>query len=156
MSMSGAGFGSTIVLKLTGVTYRQLDYWARTGLVGSSIRQAAGRGSRRIYSFHDLVALRVVARLLDAGVSLQAIRRAVEYLKQHADRPLSTLGLIAKGNRVFALMGSSSKMIESTDEGQVVIAIDVEASEKELRTDVTELSAEREVRVRVRGRNCRA
>src|SRR5207245_3262537 len=48
MSMNGAGFGSTIVLKLTGVTYRQLDYWARTGLVGSSIRQAAGRGSRRV------------------------------------------------------------------------------------------------------------
>src|SRR3977135_257023 len=92
MSMSDAGFGSTIVLKLTGVTYRQLDYWARTGLVGSSIRQAAGRGSRRGYSFQDLVALRVVARLLDAGVSLQAVRRAVEYLKQHADRPLSTLG----------------------------------------------------------------
>jgi len=154
--MSGAGFGSTIVLKLTGVTYRQLDYWARTGLVGSSIRQAAGRGSRRVYSFPDLVALRVVARLLDAGVSLQAVRRAVEYLKQHVDRPLSTLGLITKGNRLFALMGSSSKMIEATDQGQVVIAIDVEPIEKDLRTDVTELGAAREIGVRVLGRSYRA
>src|SRR5207302_4969579 len=103
--MKGSGFGSSVVLKLTGVTYRQLDYWARTGLVGSSIRRAAGHGSRRIYSFEDLVALRVVARLLDAGVSLQAVRRAVAYLKRHTVRPLSTLGLSAKGIRVFVLTG---------------------------------------------------
>ena len=153
--MSEAGFGSTVALKLTGVTYRQLDYWARTRLVGSSIRQAAGRGSRRVYSFQDLVALRVVARLLKAGVSLQSVRRAVEYLKQHADQP-STLGLITKGNRVFALMGNSSKMVEATAEGQVVIAIDVEPIEKDLRTDVTELSAAREIGVRVQGRSYRA
>lgn len=154
--MSEGGFGSTVALKLTGVTYRQLDYWARTGLVGSSIRQATGRGSRRVYSFQDLVALRVVARLLKAGVSLQAVRRAVEYLKQHADQPLSTLGLIGQGNRVFAQMGSSSKMIEATADGQVVIAIDVEPIEKDLRSDVTELSTPREIDVRVRGSSYRA
>src|SRR5438552_18683847 len=105
MCMSGAGFGSTIVLKLTGVTYRQLDYWARTGLVGSSIRQAAGHGSRRLYSFEDLAALRVVARLLDAGLSLQAVRRAIEYLKRHTERSLSTLALGAEGNRVCGRTG---------------------------------------------------
>src|SRR5262245_31498793 len=153
--MQGSGFGSSVVLKLTGVTYRQLDYWARTGLVGSSIRQAAGRGSRRVYSFQDLVALRVVARLLDAGVSLQAVRRAVEYLKRHSARPLSTLGLVAKGSRVFVLTGSSSKMIEATAQGQVVIAIDVEPIVKDLRSDVTELSAAREIEVRARGRSHR-
>src|SRR2546427_13041588 len=107
--MSDAGFGSTIVLKLTGVTYRQLDYWARTGLLGSSIRQAAGRGSRRAYSFEDLVALRVVARLLGAGVSLQAVRRAVRYLKGHTERPLSTFGLITQGKRLFALTEGPAK-----------------------------------------------
>src|SRR2546423_10829676 len=103
MCMSGAGFGSTIVLKLTGVTYRQLDYWARTGLVGSSIRQARGPGSRRVYSFADLVALRVVARLLHARVPLQAVRPAIRYLQPHNDRRLTTLGLIANGRRVFEL-----------------------------------------------------
>jgi DNA-binding transcriptional MerR regulator len=152
MSMSVAGFGSTVVLKLAGVTYRQLDYWARTGLVGSSIRQAAGHGSRRVYSFEDLVALRVVARLLDAGVSLQAVRRAVQYLKQHTERPLSTLALSAKGNRVFVLTGTPAKIIEATAQGQVVIAIDVEPIVRDLRADVTELSAAREIDVRVRGR----
>jgi DNA-binding transcriptional MerR regulator len=156
MSMSVPGFGSTTVLKLAGVTYRQLDHWARTGLVGSSIRQAAGHGSRRVYSFEDLVALRVVARLLDAGVSLQAIRRAVEYLKQHTKRPLNTLALAAKGNRVFVLAGNPAKIIEATAQGRVVIAIDVEPIVRDLRADVTELSAAREIDVRVRGRGYRA
>lgn len=153
--MNVRGFGSTIVLKLTGVTYRQLDHWARTGLVGSSIRQAAGHGSRRVYSFEDLVALRVVARLLDAGVSLQAVRRAVQYLRRQTDRPLSTLALAAKGNRIFILTGNPARIIEATSQGQVVIAIDVEPIVKDLRSDVTELSAAREIDVRVRGRSYR-
>jgi predicted RNase H-like HicB family nuclease len=153
--MKGSGFGSSIVLNLTGVTYRRLDYWARSGLVGSSIREAAGHGSRRVYSFEDLVALRVVARLLDAGVSLQAVRRAAEYLKRHTVRPLSTLALAAKGNRVFVLTGNPAKIIEATSQGQVVIAIDVEPIVKDLRSDVTELSATREVDVRARGRSYR-
>ena len=156
MSMSVAGFGSTVALKLAGVTYRQLDHWARTGLIGSSIRKAAGHGSRRVYSFEDLVALRVVARLLEAGVSLQAVRRAVEYLKQHTERPLSTLALAAKGNRVFVLTGNPAKIIEATAQGQVVIAIDVEPIVKDLRAHVTELSAARDIDVRVRGRGYRA
>jgi len=154
--MNASGFGSKVVLDLTGITYRQLDYWARTRLVGASIRQAAGSGSRRVYSFEDLVALRVIARLLDAGVSLQAVRRAVEYLKRHTERPLATLGLIAKGKRVFALTEDPTKMIEATAQGQVVIAIDVEPIVKNLQADVTQLSATREIDVRARGRGYRA
>jgi predicted RNase H-like HicB family nuclease len=154
--MNAPGFGSKVVLGLTGITYRQLDYWARTRLVGASIRQAAGRGSRRVYSFEDLVALRVVARLLDAAVSLQGVRRAVEYLKRHTERPLATLGLIAKGKRVFALTEDPTKMIEATAQGQVVIAIDVEPIVKNLQADVTQLSATREIDVRARGRGYRA
>src|SRR5438128_11457450 len=90
--------------------------------------------------FEDLIELRVVARLLDAGVSLQAVRRAVEYLKRHTDRPLTTLALAAKGNRVFVLTGNPAKIIKATAQGQVVIAIDVQPIVKDLRSDVTELS----------------
>ncbi len=145
------GFSSKVVLALTGITYRQLDYWVRTGLVGSSVRRASGRGSRRVYSFEDLVALRVVASLLGAGVSLQAIRRAVAYLKKHTARPLQTLGLTAQGKRIFIIADDPSRMIEATAHGQVVIAIAVEPIAQNLEADVAKLSAPRKIDVRVRG-----
>ena len=154
--MSGTGFGASAVLKLTGVSYRQLDYWARTRLVGSSIRQAAGRGSRRVYSFSDLVALRVVRQLREAGVSIQTIRRAVRWLRNHADQPLSTLALTAQGKRVFALTDDPAKLVESTGGGQVVLAISVQSVARHLERGVTEISAPREVTIRVRGRGYKA
>jgi DNA-binding transcriptional MerR regulator/predicted RNase H-like HicB family nuclease len=150
--MSHSGFGAKAVLQLTGISYRQLDYWARTGLVGSSIRQAAGRGSRRVYDFQDLVALRVVGQLRDAGVSIQTIRRAVAYLRRHADQPLATLSLTAKGKKVFALTDDPAKLVEATAEGQVVLTISVEALARHLERGVTGISAPRNVSVRVRGR----
>jgi DNA-binding transcriptional MerR regulator len=154
--MSSTGFRASVVLALTGVSYRQLDYWARTRLVGSSIRQAAGRGSRRVYSFQDLVALRVVGQLRDVGVSVQAIRRAVKWLRSHANQPLSTLALAARGNKVFALTADPAKLIEATAEGQVVLAISVEKVARQLERGVIEIGAPREVTVRVRGRAYKA
>ena len=150
--MDASGFGSKVVLTLTGVTYRQLDYWARTGLTGSSIREAAGRGSRRVYSFADLLALRVVARLLAAGVSLQAVRRALKYLKRHTQRPLSTLGLVARGKRIFVLTEDPARMLEATADGQVVIAIALEPIARELKAEVVKISAPRAVEITVGGR----
>jgi predicted RNase H-like HicB family nuclease len=154
--MSATGFGARAVLKLTGISYRQLDYWARTGLVGSSIRQAAGRGSRRVYSFPDLVALRVVGQLRAAGVSVQTIRRAVRWLRSHADQPLATLALAAQGKKVFALTDDPAKLIEATADGQVVLAISVENVARHLERGVSEISAPREVTVRVHGRGYKA
>ena len=71
---SWSGSGVPTACQVVGITYRQLDYWARTGLVAPSIRSAAGSGSQRLYSFKDMLVLKVVKRLLDAGVSLQNIR----------------------------------------------------------------------------------
>jgi DNA-binding transcriptional MerR regulator/predicted RNase H-like HicB family nuclease len=154
--MNERGFGVSAVLELTGISYRNLDYWATTGLVRSSIRPAAGKGTRRVYAFEDLVALRLVKQLRDAGVPLQAIRRAVRYLQAHADRPLTTLALLADGRRILALTDDPRKMIDATSEGQVVIAIDVAPIRRRLEAGVTELSAPREIDVRARGRSFHA
>lgn len=154
--MDRQGYGVAAVLRLTGVSYRNLDYWATTGLVRSSIRSAAGKGTRRVYAFEDLVALRVVKMLRDAGVPLQAIRRAVRYLQAHANRPLTTLALVAEGKKILALTDDPKKMIDATSEGQVVIAIDVAPIRRRLEAGVTELSAPREITVRARGRSFRA
>jgi DNA-binding transcriptional MerR regulator len=80
-----------------GVTYRQLDYWARTGLVVPTVRGARGSGSQRLYSFTDVLVLKVVKRLLDAGVSLQSIRLAVQHLRAHGVRDLAEITLFSDG-----------------------------------------------------------
>ncbi|HEX9049283.1 MAG TPA: MerR family transcriptional regulator [Anaeromyxobacter sp.] len=153
--MERNGFGVAAVLRLTNVSYRNLDYWARTGLVRSSVKQAAGKGSRRVYAFEDLVALRLVGRLRQAGIPLQAIRRAVRYLQAHAHKPLSTLGLIADGKRILATSDDPQAMIDATAEGQVLIAIDVAPIRRRLEADVSELGADRVIDLRVRGRSFR-
>lgn len=154
--MSPSGYGARAVLQLIGISYRQLDHWARIGLVRSSVRQASGRGSRRVYSFRDLVALRVVGQLREAGVSVQTIRKAVAYLKRHAEQPLSTLNLVGHGKKVFTLTDDPSKLVEASDNGQVVLSISVASLARHLEAGVTRISATREVTVRVRGRVYRA
>jgi DNA-binding transcriptional MerR regulator len=154
--MSASGYGASAVLQLIGISYRQLDHWARTGLVRSSVRQASGRGSRRVYSFQDLVALRVVGQLREAGVSVQTIRKAVAFLKRHAEQPLSMLNLVGHGRKVFTLTDDPSKLGEASENGQVVLSISVASLERHLKEGVTRISAPREVMVRVRGKAYRA
>ncbi len=154
--MSATGYGASAVLQLIGISYRQLDHWARTGLVRSSVRQASGRGSRRVYSFQDLVALRVVGQLREAGVSVQTIRKAVAFLKRHAEQPLSMLNLVGHGKKVFTLTDDPSKLIEASENGHVVLSISVASLERHLKEGVIRISAPREVMVRVRGEAYRA
>lgn len=154
--MSATGYGARAVLQLIGISYRQLDHWARTGLVRSSVRQASGRGSRRIYSFQDLVALRVVGQLREAGVSVQTIRRAVTHLKRHAEQPLTTLHLVGHGKKVFILTDDPSRLVEASANGQVVMTISVASLARHLEAGVIRISAPRDVTVRVSGKAYRA
>ncbi len=89
------GYRGPQVCSVVGITYRQLDYWARTGLLHPSITEARGSGSQRRYSYTDLVQLKVIKRLLDAGVSLQAARKAIDCLRSAGRRP----GLGQPGHR---------------------------------------------------------
>ena len=83
--MTEAGYSGTQAAKIVGITYRQLDYWARTDLVRPSLAEATGSGSRRRYSYRDLLELRVIKTLLDAGIRLESVREVFTYLRQHVD-----------------------------------------------------------------------
>jgi DNA-binding transcriptional MerR regulator len=122
---SEPGFRGPIVYKLVGITYRQLDYWARTGLVTPSVRAADGSGTQRLYSFTDVVELRIIKRLLDAGVSLRQIRQAIGYLrKESGGKPLSDVTLMSDGNRIYACH-SNEEVVDVLSHGQAVFGIAV-------------------------------
>ena len=122
---SEPGFRGPTVHKLVGITYRQLDYWARTGLVTPSVRAADGSGTQRLYSFTDVVELRIIKRLLDAGVSLRQIRDAIGYLrKESGGKPLSDVTLMSDGNRIYACH-SNEEVVDVLSHGQAVFGIAV-------------------------------
>jgi DNA-binding transcriptional MerR regulator len=122
---SEPGFRGPTVIKLVGISYRQLDYWARTGLVTPSVRAADGSGTQRLYSFTDVVELRIIKRLLDAGVSLRQIRDAIGYLrKESGGKPLSDVTLMSDGNRIYACH-SGEEVVDVLSHGQAVFGIAV-------------------------------
>jgi DNA-binding transcriptional MerR regulator len=116
------GYRVPEVCKVVGISYRQLDYWARTGLVTPSVKDAGGSGTQRQYSFQDLVLLRTIKNLLDAGVSLQSIRRAIDYLREQLDTEPSSVTLVSDGSRVYACT-SPDEIIDLLSRGQGVFAI---------------------------------
>jgi DNA-binding transcriptional MerR regulator len=122
--MDEQGYRVPEVCKIVGITYRQLDYWARTELVTPSIRDASGSGTQRLYSFQDLVTLRVIKSLLDTGVSLQRVRRAVEHL-QSMERPIAGVTLMSDGRGVYEAH-SPQAVVDLLRKGQGVFAIAVD------------------------------
>src|SRR5216117_1866561 len=136
------GYRGPTVCRLVGITYRQLDYWARTGLVTPSVRAADGSGSHRLYSFGDLVELRIIKRLLDAGNSLQRIREALGYLRSSSSgRPLSDVTLISDGQRIYACH-SGEEVIDVLSHGQAVFGIAVGRVWADTEGDVAHLPRE--------------
>lgn len=128
------GFRVPEVCRIVGITYRQLDYWARTELVTPSIRDASGSGTQRLYSFQDLVTLRVIKSLLDTGVSLQRVRRAVEHL-QTMDQPVTGVTLMSDGQGVYEAH-SPEAVIDLLRQGQGVFAIAVDRVWEDVETAV--------------------
>src|SRR5438128_11619702 len=95
------GYRGAVAARAAGISYRQLDYWARTGLVEPSVRGATGSGTQRLYSFRDILVLKVVKRLLDTGVSLQQIRVAVTHLRERGVQDLAQITLMSDGASVY-------------------------------------------------------
>lgn len=118
------GYRGATACSAAGITYRQLDYWARTGLVEPGIRTASGSGTQRLYGFRDILVLKIVKRLLDAGVSLQNIRTAVEHLRERGVKDLERITLMSDGASIYECT-SSDEIIDLLQGGQGVFGIAV-------------------------------
>ena len=134
------GYRGPAVCKIVGITYRQLDYWARTGLVNPSVRQAEGSGTQRLYSFDDIVQLRVVKRLVDTGVSLQRVRLAIDELRGRGRSP-SDVTLVSDGTSVY-MVDDNAQVVDLLARGQGVFAIALGPVVDELRGEVTAFPTE--------------
>ena len=138
------GYRGPTACTAAGITYRQLDYWARTGLVEPSIRSAHGSGSQRLYSFRDILVLKVVKRLLDTGVSLQNIRTAVAHLRERGVDDLAQITLMSDGASVYECT-SADEVVDLVQGGQGVFGIAVGRVWREVEGTLAQLPAERTV-----------
>lgn len=115
-------FSGKRTAEIVGITYRQLDYWARTDLVRPSVTDAAGSGSRRLYSYQDLLELKVIKTLLDAGIRLESVREAFEFLRDRLGEDVSTASLVINGSR-SVVVRSGDELIDLLRKGQGVLNI---------------------------------
>ena len=137
-----AGYRGPTACNAAGITYRQLDYWARTGLVEPSVRSARGSGSQRLYGFRDILLLKVIKRLLDAGISLQQIRTAVQHLRKRGTDDLTRVTLMSDGASVYECT-SSDEVIDLLQGGQGVFGIAIGGVWREIEGSLAELPSER-------------
>ena len=136
------GYRGPTACKAAGITYRQLDYWARTGLVEPTVRGASGSGSQRLYSFRDILLLKVIKRLLDAGISLQQIRTAVQHLRARGTDDLTRVTLMSDGASVYECT-SNDEVIDLLSGGQGVFGIAIGGVWREIEGTLSELPSEK-------------
>lgn len=136
------GYRGVTACRAAGITYRQLDYWARTGLVEPGVRPATGSGTQRLYGFRDILVLKVVKRLLDTGVSLQQIRAAVGALRERGVEDLAQITLMSDGASVYECT-SADEVIDLVQGGQGVFGIAVGRVWREVEGTLASLPGER-------------
>ncbi len=122
--MAEQGYRVPEVCRIVGISYRQLDYWARTGLVRPSVKDAQGSGTQRLYSFQDLALLKIIKKLLDTGVTLQQVRKAMDTLR-HMKQPATGTTLVSDGTRIYSVE-SPEAVVDLLARGQGVFAIAVD------------------------------
>ena len=147
-------YNTKTVQKITGLSNRQIDYWDRTHFIKPSISEASGHGSVRLYSFTDLVQMRVGKALLDKGLTLQKIRKAVNYLKKNmpdVKQPLSELKFLTDGSSIFVLTKNDSQVIDVLKKGQLMFYIALGNLIEDLKGQVIDLEKKREYKVTLNG-----
>ncbi|MCH7899817.1 MAG: MerR family transcriptional regulator [Acidobacteria bacterium] len=134
--------------RLSNCTHHQLRYWDRVGLVSPSIQGTGGRpGVRRLYSFRDLIALRVVRSLLDNGMSLQRVRRAWDYLRREGgmEDQLSDVKLVTDGQTIFRVSNDDGELMDALREGQLAFFVAIDEIAREVEEDVTRFELDRDI-----------
>lgn len=145
--MEERGFTAEQASRLSNCTHHQLRYWDRVGLVSPSIQGTGGRpGVRRLYSFRDLVALRVVRSLLDNGMSLQRVRRAWDYLRREGDMEdhLSDVKLVTDGQTIFHVGSDEGELMDALRQGQLAFFVAIDEIAREVEEDVTHFEYDRD------------
>jgi DNA-binding transcriptional MerR regulator len=140
-------FTADQTVRLTNCTHHQLRYWDRVGLVKPSIQASGGRpGVRRLYSFRDLVALRVVKSLLDNGMSLQRVRRAWDYLRREGEMEnhLSDVQLVTDGQSIFRVSSDEGEILDALREGQLSFFVAIDQITREVEEDVSRFELDKE------------
>lgn len=137
------GYRGTKAAHIVGISYRQLDYWARTDLIRPSLTDAKGSGSRRAYSYRDLLELRVIKSLLDAGIKLESVRTAFEYLRQHVDTDIAAAHLVISGGDVILCDGENLiDVMRRGGQGVLnVLALGAVKDDLDLQLDAAQLDA---------------
>jgi DNA-binding transcriptional MerR regulator len=143
-TMPATGYRGPVAAGVVGITYRQLDYWARTELVVPSVRPAGGSGTSRLYGFRDILELKIVKRLLDTGVSLQQIRTAVEHLRKRGTTDLSQVTLMSDGASVYECT-SNDEVIDLLQGGQGVFGIAIGRVWQEVEGTLAQLPGEKTI-----------
>ena len=147
-------FNTRTIAKILGLSIRQIDYWDRTHFVKPSVSEASGYGSVRLYSFTDLIQLKVAKTLIDKGISLQKIRKAINYLRKNmpeAKKPLSELRFLTDGETIFVITRNKKVIIDTLKSGQLVLSVALGKIVEDLEGEVITLQRERKYEVTVRG-----
>lgn len=147
-----SSFNSKAVSRIIGIPARVIDYWDRTAFIKPSISEASGYGSVRLYSFTDLIQFRVAKFLRDQGLSLQKIRKSLNYLRKHlpeVENPLAQLRFLTNGETIFVLTNKDKVIIDTLKRGQYVLAIAIEELIKELRGKTSKIATEKTYMVKV-------
>jgi len=148
-------YNTNTIIKITGLTQRQVDYWDRTHFIKPSIKEASGYGTARLYSFQDLVQLKVAKTLIDKGVSLQKIRKAITYLKKNfpdIEKPLAEMRFLTDGETIFVLTDKKGVILDTLSKGQMVFALALGEIIEELKGEVEKIGMDRRYKVSVKGK----
>lgn len=148
-------FNSKTVLRIIGISMKQLDYWDRTNLIKPSVREASGYGSMRLYSFRDLLQFKVAKCLTDQGISLQKIRTSLNYLRKNMpeiEKPFAQLKFLTDGMTIFLITADKKKIIDTLNNGQYIMSLKIGEFINELKGTTSKMSKDKSYPVTISSR----